>query len=67
MDKSKRFCLDCKENTTWKRKKKDLHSSCSICKGFNGCRTLDQIKRGFKPKPRKKNIYKKEKWIKPQF
>lgn len=52
MDMSRRFCLDCGEVTTWKRKSKDPHSLCSVCKGQKGCRTKKQLSNGFKPKPR---------------
>lgn len=43
MDKTIRYCLDCRKNTTRKRKEKDLHSSCSICKGSWSAKRKDKI------------------------
>lgn len=60
MDKSRRYCLICRKATTWKRKKKEYHSSCSVCGGVKGCRTFEQREKGIKIIPRKK--YPKE-WI----
>jgi DNA-directed RNA polymerase subunit M/transcription elongation factor TFIIS len=37
MDKSKRFCVNCGKVTTWKRKKREEHSLCSVC-GHNYAR-----------------------------
>jgi len=42
MDKSRRYCLDCKTVTTWKRPKKNPHSNCSKCGGRRSARRQDK-------------------------
>lgn len=42
MKKSRRYCLTCREITTFKKKQKDKHSYCCQCKGWRAGKRRDK-------------------------